>query len=150
MRGHEADDWFANPAGFWDTALWCSSALRAGIQRMLMNETNQLLQHRFAMFCWDLEKFYDSICFHWLLTSMVSLTFPPSISVVAYTMYLSPRFFPGVGICCFTDFSDKLHVARMWFACHFARGLLHSLLDHVHRLYLVELTEFVDVITHTG
>ena len=34
------------------------------------------------------------------------------------------------------------------FACHFARGLLHSLLDHVHRLYPVELTEFVDDITH--
>ena len=80
--GHEADDWCANRAGFWETALRGSSALRAGIQRMLMNEPNQLLQYRFAMVCWDLKKFYDSICLHRLLTSMVSLSFPPAIIVL--------------------------------------------------------------------
>ena len=35
-----------------------------------MNETNQWLQYRFVMVCWDLEKFYNSICLHRLLTSM--------------------------------------------------------------------------------
>ena len=88
-RRHEADDWCTGRAGFWDTAVRGSSALRAGIQCMLMNETNQWLQYRFAMVCWDVEKFYDS--------SMVSLSFPPAIVVLAYTMYLSPRFLRGLG-----------------------------------------------------
>ena len=88
-RGHEADDWCSATAGFWDTAVRGSSALRAGIQRMLMNETNQWLQYRFAVVCWDLEKFYDSICLHRLITSMVALSFPPAIIVMTFTMYLS-------------------------------------------------------------
>ena len=144
-RGHEADDWCSNRAGFWDTALRGRSALRAGIQRMLMNETDQLLQYRFAMVCRDLEKFYDSICLHWLLTSMVSMSFPPAIIVLADTMYLSPRFLRGLGSVALPTNSI---LQGCGFACHFARGLLHCPLDHVRRLYPVELTEFVDDITH--
>ena len=56
-RGHEADESCSARAGFWDTAVRGNSALRAGIQRMLMNETIQWLQYRFAMVCWDLESF---------------------------------------------------------------------------------------------
>ena len=63
-RGYEADEGALAVRVFWDTAVRGSSALRAGIQRKLMNETNQWLQYRVAMVCWDLEKFYDSICLH--------------------------------------------------------------------------------------
>ena len=42
-----------------------------------MNETNQWLQCRFAMVCWDLEKFYDSICLHRLIASMLALSVHP-------------------------------------------------------------------------
>ena len=100
------------------------------------------------MVCWDLEKLYDSICLHRLLTSKVSLSFPPAISVVAYTMYLSPRFLRGLGSVASPIFPTNSVLQGCSFACHFARGLLHSLLDHVHRLYPVEFTEFVDDITH--
>ena len=81
-RRHEADDWCSARAGFWDTAVRGSSAPRAGIQRMLMNETSQWLQYRFATVCWDLGNFYDSICLHRVMTSMVALSFPPAIIVM--------------------------------------------------------------------
>ena len=135
-------------AGFWDTAVRGSSALRAGIQRMLMNETNQWLQYRFAMVCWDLEKFYDSICLHRLIASMLALSFPPAIIVMTFTMYLAPRFLRGLGSVAEPIYPANSILQGCGFACHFARGLLHSLLDHVRRLYPVELTEFVDDITH--
>ena len=147
-REHEADDWCSARAGFWDTAVRGSSALRAGIQRMLMNETNQWLQYRFAMVCWDLEKFYDSICLHRLVTSMVALSFLPAIIVMTFTMYLAPRFLRGLGSVAEPICPANSILQGCGFACHCARGLLHSLLDHVHQLFPVELTEFVDDITH--
>ena len=147
-RGHEADDWCSARAGFWDTAVRGNSALRAGIQRMLMNETNQWLQYRFAMVCWDLENFYDSICLLRLMTSMVNLSFRPAIIVMSFTMYLAPRFLRGLGSVAEPMYPANSILQGCEFACHFARGLLHSLLDPVHRLYPVELTEFGDDITH--
>ena len=62
-----------------------------------MNETNQCLQYRFAVVCWDLENFYDSICLHRLIASMLALSFPPAIIVMTFTMYLAPRFLRGLG-----------------------------------------------------
>ena len=100
------------------------------------------------MVCRDLEKFYGSICLHRLLTFMVSLSLPSAIIVLAYNMYLSPRFLRGLGSVASPIFPANTILQGCGFACHFATGLLHSLLDHVHRLYPVELTEFVDDITH--
>ena len=147
-RGHEADDLCSARAGFWDTAVRGSSALRAGIQRMLMNETNQWLQFRSAMVCWDLENFYNSICLHRLIASMLALSFLPAIIVMTFTMYFAPRFLRGLGSVAEPIYPANSILQGCGFACHFARGLLHSLLDHVRRLYPVELTEFVDDITH--
>ena len=110
--GHEADDWCSARAGFWDTAVRGSSALRAGIQRMLMNETNQWLQYRFAMVCWDLGKFYDSICLQRLITSIIALSFPPAIIVMTFIMYLAPRLWSGLGRG--TDLSCECYSARLW------------------------------------
>ena len=147
-RGHEADDWCSARAGFWDTAVRGSSAQRAGIQRMLMNETNQWLQYRFAMVCWDLEQFYDSICLHRLITSMLALSFLPATIVMTFTMYLAPRFLRGLGSVAEPIYPANSILQGCGLPCHFAKGLLHSFLDHVHQLYPVELTEFVDDITH--
>ena len=115
---------------------------------MLMNETNQWLQYRFAMVCWDLEKLYDSICLHRLIASMLALSFPLATIFMTFTMYLAPRFLRGLGSVAEPIYPANSILQGCGFACHFARGLLHSLLDHVHRLYPVELTEFVDDITH--
>ena len=113
-----------------------------------MNETNQRLQYLFAVVCWDLEKFYDSICLHRLIASMLALSCPPAIIVMTFTMYLAPRFLRGLGSVAEPIYPANSILQGCGFACHFARGLLRSLLYHVHRLYPVELTEFVDDITH--
>ena len=59
-----------------------------------------------------------------------------------------PRFLRGLGSVAEPIYPANYILQGCGFACHFARGLLHSLLDHVHQLYPVELTEFVDDITH--
>ena len=87
---------------------------------MLINETIQLLQYRFSLFCWVLKKLCDSICLHRLLTSMVSLSFPPAI-VFAYTMYLSPRFLRGLGSVACPIFRHGCY-----FGCHFSRGFCRA------------------------
>ena len=111
-RGQEADDWCSARAGFWDIAVRGSSALRAGIQRMLMNETNQWLQYRFAMVCWDLEKFYDSIGLHRLIASMLAL-FPCHHR--HYLHHVScPAFSPWSGLSRRTDLSCEFYSAGLW------------------------------------
>ena len=67
---------------------------------------------------------------------------------MTFTMYLAPRFLRGLGSVAEPIYPANSILHGCGFACHFARGLLHSLLDHVHWLYPVELTEFVDDITH--
>ena len=116
-RERVADDWCSTRAGFWDTAVRGSSALRAGIQRILMNETNQWLQYRFAMVCWDLENSMTPFaCF--------DCSHPWSL-----TMYLAPRFLRGLGSVAEPIYPANSMLQGCGFACHFARGLLHSILD---------------------
>ena len=79
---------------------------------------------------------------------MVNLSFTLAIIVMTFTMYLAPRFHSGLGSVSELIYPANSIFQGCGFACHFVRGLLHSLLDHVHRLYSVELTEFVDDITH--
>ena len=95
-----------------------------------------------------LGKIYGSICLHRLIASMLALSFLPAIIVMTFTMYLAPRFLRGLGSVAEPIYPANSILQGCGFACHFARRLLHSLLDHVHRLYPVELTEFVDDVTH--
>ena len=132
-RGHEADHWCSARAGFWDTAVRGSSALRAGIQRMLMNQTT--ISNFYGVL--GLGKFYYSICLLRLIASMLALSFHPAIIVMTFTMYLAPRFLRGLGSVAEPIYPANSFLQGCGFACHFARGLLHSLLDHFHRLYPV-------------
>ena len=54
-------EWCEQKAGFWDSAVKGSSALRSALMANFMDETSVILGMHNATLYWDMEKFYDSV-----------------------------------------------------------------------------------------
>eukprot|EP00959_Pyramimonas_sp_CCMP1952_P116124 2427559-Pyramimonas_sp.AAC.1 len=62
MAKAEMQDWCSEKAGYWDAAIQGSSALRAALLSMALDETSAKLKGSiYGTFYLDLEKFYGSV-----------------------------------------------------------------------------------------
>ena len=73
------EGWEEEHMKFWEDAVKGSSALRAGLDRRLMDEVAVLQGKETAAVYWDIEKFYDSIDWVRLIDWCLELLFPARI-----------------------------------------------------------------------
>ena len=90
-RRQEALEWEEAKAGFWDSAMRSSSALRAGVLRALANESAATIGMASATLLWDLEKFYDSVNLERLVSESIRLGFCAVILYLSLAMHTSVR-----------------------------------------------------------
>eukprot|EP00959_Pyramimonas_sp_CCMP1952_P180836 3781645-Pyramimonas_sp.AAC.1 len=77
MANSEMQEWCAEKAGYWDAAIQGSSALRAALLSMPLDETSAKLKGSlYGTFYLDLEKFYDSVDLSILIQRAMQLDYP--------------------------------------------------------------------------
>ena len=69
-------EWSTEKAGFWDTAIRGSNALRGALVRAFVAEANTLLGLTTITFFADVEKFFDSLDPYQLLSRLADLELP--------------------------------------------------------------------------
>ena len=90
-RRQEVLEWEDAKAGFWDSAMRSSSALRAGVLRALANESAATIGMASATWMWDFEKFYDSVNLERLVSESISLGFCAVILYMSLAIHTSVR-----------------------------------------------------------
>ena len=96
-RGHEADDWCSARAGFLGHYSTWQQRPTSGDPANAHERNQPIAAVSICYGVLGLGKFYDSICLHRLIASMLALSFPHAIIVMTFTMYLAPRFLRGQG-----------------------------------------------------
>ena len=127
LSGH-ITEWDLKAAGHWDTAVRCSSALRAAIARCLDLELSAFEGLFVVHFLWDLRKFYDSVRITKLIDKLTALGYPPQVMVLGLLAHKGPRTLM-VGTPCSDNFAScgRSILAGCQQSVSWARGLMHNL-----------------------
>ena len=147
-RGVIETSWEEERAGFWDTAIKGSSALRAAVWRAFKDELATEGGLVAATVLWDLTKFYDTIDLLRLVVSGVDMGYSPLALGLSVQMYLAPRYLRAnqcfdQGVVPFTGI-----VAGCGRAVRFTRIVLYGVLEKAHSAFpRVVPTSFVDDLT---
>ena len=85
--------WEADKAGFWDSALNGSSALRAGLERLILGEAVHIARGQAASSLLGPNKCYDPIDPVILGMLAQKLGYPLEISIMGLYIQVGPRLF---------------------------------------------------------
>ena len=137
--------WSKGWAGEWDKAVAGSSALRAMIQSLIVQETWAELGHGVAEICWDIEKFYDDVAIASLAVSAIKRGYPPRQLALALLLYLGPRVLvQGQAAAPFADIFNSI-IQGCSQANNMARLVMYDVLQFIcwHKCFIV-LRQYVD------
>eukprot|EP00973_Karenia_brevis_P060794 8454565-Karenia_brevis.AAC.1 len=91
MRALETMEWSDEKHRHWDHAVRGSSALRAALGQMVMQECSKEKELLRVMVLWDIEKLYDSMLLPLLLDAAIGNGYPIAPLLLAIRCYLGPR-----------------------------------------------------------
>ncbi|CAK0817626.1 unnamed protein product, partial [Prorocentrum cordatum] len=137
--------WSKVAAGFWDTAVAGSSALRVAMHRLMRAEAATEMGFHAAGVFYDAANFYDNIGLDQLIEKASALQYPLLPLAMAVQMYLAPR-----AIMAHSLFSDSFEpansmVAGCGQAVDLTRPLLYGILDAAHRHHIfVVMQQYLD------
>ena len=143
----------ADKAGFWDTAIAGSSALQAALRRKLSDEVAIELERPTATLLWDLEKFYDSVVLHRVITAAADLDYPLVHLALGMQVHMAPRFIRSATGCFSTGMRpDTSMLAGDGQSNAWARCALYDMLEHVHDKFgpTVVVNSYVDDLAQRG
>ena len=123
-------EWDDKAAGFWDTAVKGSSALKAHLARALELEVAAIEGKKSLLFLWDLRKFYDSIRLSKLVKELIKHGFPPTLLALGAIAHKAPRMLKaGLSYSGVIESPARSILAGCQLSCSWARGLLYDLLE---------------------
>ncbi|CAK0905284.1 unnamed protein product, partial [Prorocentrum cordatum] len=137
--------WSKAAAGFWDTAVAGSSALRVAMHRLMRAEAATEMGFHAAGVFYDAANFYDNIGLDQLIEKASALQYPLLPLAMAVQMYLAPR-----AIMTHSLFSDIFEPANSMVAgcgqsVDLTRPLLYGILDAAHRHHIfVVMQQYLD------
>ena len=138
-------DWCHECAGFWDAAVQGSSALRAAMLTMALDETASVTGTVVALVFFDVAKFYDSINLSALVYKAMDAGYPAVDLALVMQLYLAPgRVKANQGFATAGSPSTGI-VPGSGQANHLARCMLYAELERVHnKVPRCHLQQFVD------
>ena len=89
--------WQSGAAKFWDAAIKGSSALQAGLVRLLRAESSTAIGHTVGTCLWGMEKFYDGLEFNHVIAEAMRLEYPVLPLGLAMQVHTVPRYLRTVG-----------------------------------------------------
>ncbi|CAK0897893.1 unnamed protein product, partial [Prorocentrum cordatum] len=137
--------WSKAAAGFWDTAVAGSSALRVAMHRLMRAEAATEMGFHAAGVFYDAANFYDNIGLDQLIEKASALQYPLLPLAMAAQMYLAPRAIMAHGL--FSDIFEPASsmVAGCGQAVDLTRPLLYGILDAAHRHHIfVVMQQYLD------
>ncbi|CAK0858693.1 unnamed protein product, partial [Prorocentrum cordatum] len=137
--------WSKAAAGFWDTAVAGSSALRVAMHRLMRAEAATEMGFHAAGVFYDAANFYDNIGLDQLIEKASALQYPLLPLAMAVQMYLAPRAIMAHSL--FSDIFEPANsmVAGCGQAVDLTRPLLHGILDAAHRHHIfVVMQQYLD------
>ncbi|CAK0907670.1 unnamed protein product [Prorocentrum cordatum] len=137
--------WSKAAAGFWDTAVAGSSALRVAMHRLTRAEAATEMGFHAAGVFYDAANFYDNIGLDQLIEKASDLQCPLLPLAMAVQMYLAPRAIMAHSL--FSDIFEPANsmVAGCGQAVDLTRPLLHGILDAAHRHHIfVVMQQYLD------
>ncbi|CAK0889290.1 unnamed protein product [Prorocentrum cordatum] len=137
--------WSKAAAGFWDTAVAGSSALRVATHRLMRAEAATEMGFHAAGVFYDAANFYDDIGLDQLIGKASALQCPLLPLAMAVQMYLAPRAIMAHNL--FSDIFEPANsmVAGCGQAVDLTRPLLYGILDAAHRHYIfVVMQQYLD------
>ncbi|CAK0896788.1 unnamed protein product, partial [Prorocentrum cordatum] len=128
--------WSKAAAGFWDTAVAGSSALRVAMHRLMRAEAATEMGFHAAGVFYDAANFYDNIGLDRLIEKATALQYPLLPLAMAVQMYLAPRAIMAHSL--FSDIFEPANsmVAGCGQAVDLTRPLLYGILDAAHRHHI--------------
>ena len=132
VRAPALKAWEQGQIEWWDTAIAGSSALRAGLSRLVKDELARFEGDEACSIMWDVKKFYDSLGWEEVMEEAGSRGFSPKALALLVQTYMSPRVLKAKG-----DFSQLTEVSNSVTAgCRFgllmARLALYAILGPLH------------------
>ncbi|CAK0886228.1 unnamed protein product, partial [Prorocentrum cordatum] len=137
--------WSKAAAGFWDTAVAGSSALRVAMHRLMRAEAATEMGFHAAGVFYDAANFYDNIGLDQLIEKASALQYPLLPLAMAVQMYLAPRAIMAHSL--FSDIFEPANsmVAGCGQAVDLTRPLLYGILDAAHRHHIfVVMQQYLD------
>ncbi|CAK0797341.1 unnamed protein product, partial [Prorocentrum cordatum] len=137
--------WSKEAAGFWDTAVAGSSALRVATHRLMRAEAAVQMGFHAAGTFYDAANFFDDIGLDQLIEKASDLNYPLLPLAMAAQMYLAPR-----AIMAHSLFSDIFEPANSMAAgcgqaVDLTRPLLYDILEAAHANYIyVVIQQYLD------
>ncbi|CAE7221705.1 unnamed protein product [Symbiodinium sp. CCMP2592] len=84
----------------WDKALPGGQVLDVALARLMLGETTRRCRHHLITLFLDMETFYDRCLFNDVISSGLTLAYPPLILHQAMLTYMGPRFVQSEGALC--------------------------------------------------
>ncbi|CAK0799380.1 unnamed protein product, partial [Prorocentrum cordatum] len=137
--------WSKAAAGFWDTAVAGSSALRVAMHRLMRAEAATEMGFHAAGVFDDAANFYDNIGLDQLIEKASAFQCPLLPLAMAVQMYIAPRAIMAHSL--FSDIFEPANsmVAGCGQAVDLTRPLLHGILDAAHRHHIfVVMQQYLD------
>ncbi|CAK0878622.1 unnamed protein product, partial [Prorocentrum cordatum] len=137
--------WSKAAAGFWDSAVAGSSALRVAMHRLMRAEAATEMGFHAAGVFYDAANFYDNIGLDQLIEKASALQYPLLSLAMAVQMYLAPRAIMAHRL--FSDIFEPANsmVAGCGRAVDLTRPLLYGILDAAHRHHIfVVMQQYLD------
>ncbi len=127
-------EWNRHHAGFWDTALEGSDALRGAVARNLLCEAATLTSKVAVQNLWDMSKFYDSIDWSRLAEVALDLNYSPRLLALGLQAHCGGRILQANGAVTtpIGNFDTSILAGCMQ-STIFARIFLYHILDDIHK-----------------
>ncbi|CAK0880231.1 unnamed protein product [Prorocentrum cordatum] len=137
--------WSKEAAGFWDTAVAGSSALRVAMHRLMRAEAAVQMGFHAAGIFYDAANFYDNLGLDQLIEKAGDLNYPLLPLAMAVQMYLAPEAIMAHSL--FSDIFEPANsmVAGCGQAVDLTRPLLYGIMDaaYRHHIYVV-IQQYLD------
>ena len=95
LRANYTEEWAAQAAGRWDSAVAGNSPVREAAIRSFMDEStsaSRIEGHHHASVLWDIEGFYDALQWDLVLSNALDIGFPPVVLALETQIHMAVRF----------------------------------------------------------
>ena len=148
-------EWDQSFIKHWDTAIRGSSALRAGLRRLLKDEISAGKHEDIMAILWDAEKFYDSLDLRLIIKEGQLAAMDIVVLTVCLEAYLCPRILTVDRACSLPiDIANSI-LQGCRFANRMCRFVMYKTLDSLHRKWIpkepsLSIDEYVDDLAQRG
>ena len=148
-------EWDQSFIKHWDTAIRGSSALRAGLRRLLKDEISAGKHEDIMAILWDAEKFYDSLDLRLIIKEGQLAAMDIVVLTVCLEAYLCPRTLTVDRACSLPiDIANSI-LQGCRFANRMCRFVMYKTLDSLHRKWIpkepsLSIDEYVDDLAQRG